>query len=161
MKALGVPPLLTRSSDQSPKKIAGMLSNLSGAWSDMGANPWVMRIVQWGYRIPLCDAAPLAKQGQVTTCHKGSPKWLSLNQSVQELWRKGAIEPAPLTLSFYSYLSLVSKATGKWRTVIDLPALNAFVHCPIASFTMEMPRSILERGGGGRLQKGQWLTSLD
>ena len=113
-----------------------------------------MCIVQWGYKIPFVMLPPLKLQGQETTYPKGSLKWSSLNQSVQELWNKGAIEPAPLTPGFYSRLFLVRKATGEWRPIIDLSSLNVFVHCP--SFTMETPRSILRA-----LQQGQWLTSLD
>ena len=113
-----------------------------------------MRIVQWGYKIPFVTLPPLRLQGQETTYPKGSLKWSSLNQSVQELRNKGAIEPAPLTPGFYSRLFLVRKATGEWRPIIDLSSLNVFVHCP--RFTMEMPRSILRA-----LQQGQWLTSLD
>ena len=154
MKAPEVPPLLVRASDQSPEKIAGRLSKFSGAWSEIGADPWVMRIVQWGYKIPFVMLPPLRLQGQETTYPKGSLKWSSLNQSVQELRNKGAIEPAPLTPGFYSRLFLVRKATGEWRPIIDLSSLNVFVHCP--SFTMETPRSILRA-----LQQGQWLTSLD
>ena len=137
MKAPEVPPLLVWTSDQSPEKIAGRLSKFSGAWSGIGADPWVMCIVQWGYKIPFVTLPPLRLQGQETTYPKGSLKWSSLNQSVQELRNKGAIEPAPLTPGFYSRLFLVRK----WRPIIDLSSLNVFVHCP--SFTMEMPRSIL------------------
>ena len=97
MKAPEVPPLLVRASDQSPEKIAGRLSKFSGAWSEIGADPWVMRIVQWGYNIPFVTLPPLRLQGQETTYPKGSLKWSSLNQSVQELRNKGAIEPAPLS----------------------------------------------------------------
>ena len=154
MKAPEVPPLLVQASDQSPEKIAGRLSKFSGAWSEIGADTWVMRIVQWGYKIPFVTLPPLRLQGQETTYPKGSLKWSSLNQSVQELRNKGAIEPAPLTPGFYSRLFLVRKATGEWRPIIDLSSLNVFVHCP--SFTMETPRSILRA-----LQQGQWLTSLD
>ena len=154
MKAPEVPPLLVRTSDQSPEKIAGRLSKFSGAWSEIGADAWVMRIVQWGYKIPFVTLPPLRFQGQETTYPKGSLKWSSLNQSVQELRNKGAIEPAPLSPGFYSRLFLVRKATGEWRPIIDLSSLNVFVHCP--SFTMETPRSILRA-----LQQGQWLTSLD
>ena len=154
MKAPEVPPLLVRASDQSPERIAGRLSKFSGDWSEIGADPWVMRIVQWGYKIPFVTLPPLRLQGQETTYPKGSLKWSSLNQSVQELRNKGAIEPAPLTPGFYSRLFLVRKATGEWRPIIDLSSLNVFVHCP--SFTMETPRSILRA-----LQQGQWLTSLD
>ena len=154
MKAPEVPPLQVRASDQSPEKIAGRLSKFSGAWSEIGADPWVMRIVQWGYKIPFVTLPPLRSQGQETTYPKGSLKWSSLNQSVQELRNKGAIEPAPLSPGFYSRLFLVRKATGEWRPIIDLSSLNVFVHCP--SFTMETPRSILRA-----LHQGQWLTSLD
>ena len=113
-----------------------------------------MRIVQWGYKFPFVMLPPLRLQGQETTYPKGSLKWSSLNQSVQELRNKGAIEPAPLTPGYYSRLFLVRKATGEWRPIIDLSSLNVFVHCP--SFTVETPRSILRA-----LQQGQWLTSLD
>ena len=130
-----VPPLTVRASDQSPEKIAGRLSKFSGAWSEIGADPWVMHIVQWGYRIPFVTLPPLKLQGQEITYPKGSLKWSSLNQSVQELRNKGAIEPAPLYPGFYSRLFLVRKATGEWRPIIDLSSLNVFVHCP--SFTME------------------------
>ena len=67
MKAPEVPPLTVRALDQSPEKIAGRLSKFSGAWSEIGADPWVMRIVQWGYRIPFVTLPPLKLQGQETT----------------------------------------------------------------------------------------------
>ena len=113
-----------------------------------------MRIVHWWFMIPFVALPPLTHHGQETIYPKGSLKWSSLNQSVQELRNKGAIEPAPLTPGFCSCLFLVTQATGEWRPMIDLSSLNVFVHCP--SFTMEMPRSIL-----GALQQGQWLTSQD
>ena len=107
-----------------------------------------------GVQDPLCNAAPTEISGTGDHIPQGVPKWSSLSQSVQELWNKGAIEPAPLTTGFYSRLFLTNKATGEWRPIRDLSSLNVFVHCP--SFTMETPRSIL-----GALQQGQWLTSLD
>ena len=138
----GDAPLLVRASNQSPEKIARRLSKFSGSWSEIGADPWVMRIVQWGYKIPFVTLPPhLVHQRQETTYPKGSLKWSSLNQSVQELWNKGAIEPAPLTPGFYSHFFLVTKATGEWRPITDLSSLNVNVHC--LSFTMETPRSIL------------------
>ena len=83
-----------------------------GGWSEIGADPWVMRIVQWVYKIPFVTPPPLRLQEQETIYPKGSLKWSPLNQSVQELRNKGAIEPAPLTPGFYSRLFLVRKATG-------------------------------------------------
>ena len=64
-----------------------------GGWSEIGADPWVMRIVQWGYKIPFVTLPPLRLQEQETTYPKGSLKWSPLNQSVQELRNQGAIEP--------------------------------------------------------------------
>ena len=89
MKAPGVPPLLVRASEQSPEKIAGRLYKLSGASSEIGVDPLVMRIVQWGYRIPFVTLPPLRHQGQETT-YPG----------------------------FYTRLFLVTKATGEWRPII-------------------------------------------
>ena len=126
MKAMGVAPLVSQASDQSLEKAIKIL----GAWSEIGADPWVMRIMQWGYRIPLVTLPPLTTQGQETTYPMGTPTWSSLNQSVHELRSKGAIKLAP-----HSHLFLVTKATGEWRPIIVLSSLNAFVHCP--SFTME------------------------
>ena len=60
MKAPEVPPLIVRTSDQSPEKIARRLSKFSRAWSEIGADAWVMRIVQWGYKIPFVTL-PLSK----------------------------------------------------------------------------------------------------
>ena len=97
MKAPEVPPLLVRASDQLPKRIAGRLSKLS-RWSEIGADFWVMYIVQWGVQDPLCNAAPTERDSRPLP--QGVPKWSSLNQSVQELRNKGAIEPAPLTQAF-------------------------------------------------------------
>ena len=74
MKAPEVPPLLVRASDQSPEKIAGRISKLSGAWSEIGADPWVMRIVQWGYKIPFVTLPPLTLQGTGDHIPQGLPK---------------------------------------------------------------------------------------
>ena len=107
-----------------------------------------------GVQDPLCNAAPTEISGNGDHIPQGVPKWSYLNQTVQALRNKGAIEPAPLTPGFYSHLFLATKATGEWRPIIDLSSLNVFVHCP--SFTTETPQSIL-----GALQQGQWLTSID
>ena len=110
MKAPEVPPLTVRTSVQSPENSRQAIKILGGAWSEIGADPWVMCIVQWGYKIPFVTLPSLRLQGQETTYPLGSFKWSSLNQSVQELRNKGVIEPAPLTLGFYSRLFLVLRS---------------------------------------------------
>ena len=124
---------ITRENSREAIKILG------GAWSEIGADLWVMRIVQWGYKIPFVTLPPLRLQGQETTYPKGSLKWSSLSQSVQELRNKGAIEPTSLSQAFTADCSLFARQQGSGGRSYDLSSLNVFVHCP--SFTMETPRS--------------------
>ena len=109
-------PITRENSQEAIKILGGMVRNrgrpLGHAHRTMGVQD------------PLCNAA--TTEGQETTYHKGSLKWSSLNQSVQELRNKGVIEPAPLTPGFYSRLFLVRKATGEWRPIIDLSSPNVF-----------------------------------
>ena len=114
-----------------------------------------MRIVQWGYKIPFVTLPPLRLQGQETTYPKGSLKWSSLSQSVQELRNKGAIEPTSLSRAFTADCSLFARQQGSGGRSYDLSSLNVFVHCP--SFTMETPRS----SSGPLNRQGQWFISLD
>ena len=71
-------------------------------------------------------------------------------EQVADLRSKGAIEPAPLPLEpgFYSRLFVVPKASGGWRPVIDLSALNRYLKIP--SFRMETHMSILAALEGSR-----------
>ena len=48
-----------------------------------------------GVQDPLCNAAATDTSGTGDHIPQGVPKWSSLNQSVQELQNKGAIEPEP------------------------------------------------------------------
>ena len=56
-----------------------------------------------------------------------SIRGVALNQELQNLLRKGAVEPAPQSPGFYSRLFLVKKASGSWRPIIDLSTLNHYV----------------------------------
>ena len=144
-------------SDQSQPKIGARLSKFWEAWSEIGADPWVLRTVREGYELPFVDRRPPTTMTPPleSTYPKGSEKWIQLDLEVRAMISKGAIEVAPNnTPGFYSRLFLVPKSNGKWRPIIDLSALNKYVLCP--TFKMETPRSILRA-----LREGQWLTSLD
>ena len=155
MKAPEVPPLTVRTSVQSPEKIAGRLSKFSGgAWSEIGADLWVMRIVQWGYKIPLVTLPPLRLQGQETTYPKGSLEWSSLSQSVQELRNKGAIEPTSLSRAVTADCSLFARQQGSGGRSYDLSSLKCFRALPELHYG---DTSVIFRAP----QQGQWLTSLD
>ena len=119
MKAPEVPPLQVRASDQSPRENSReAIKILGGLVRNRLQTPGSCASYNGGTR-SLCDAAPTEISGTGDNVPKGSLKWSSLNQSVQELRNKGAIEPAPLSPGFYSRLFLVRKATGEWRPIIE------------------------------------------
>ncbi|XP_066962241.1 uncharacterized protein [Macrobrachium rosenbergii] len=69
---------------------------------------------------------------------------------------KEAIEllHAPLSPGFYNRLFLVTKASGGWRPVLDVSALNVFVQK--TKFSMETKQSVL-----ASLHQGDWMVSID
>ena len=150
-------------SNLSPPVIGGRLSNFWRAWEEIGAEPWVVQTLKEGYRIPFlvnpplqlglkCDTTPHVRL--LSPHDMNEIKRVSLDQAVEDMIEKGAIEIAPLTLGFYSRIFLVPKPDGRWRPIIDLSNLNRYIHCP--KFKMETPATILRA-----VQIGQWLTSLD
>ena len=48
----------------------------------------------------------------------------ALEEEIQALCRKGAVEPGPPTSGFYSRMFVVPKVSGGWRPIIDLSTLN-------------------------------------
>ena len=74
---------------------------------------------------------------------------------MESLLQKGAIELAPLpSLSYYSRLFVVMKASGSWRLVIDLSLLNLRVLK--TPFKMETIQSTLLS-----VRRGDWMVSID
>ncbi len=135
--------------------VGGRLSIFWEQWEAIGADSWVLKTVKEGYQVPLIAQPPLAgKPIHFPAYHIGSERHNALLQAVEDMVAKRAIEPAQSDPGFYSRLFVVTKATGDWRPVIDLSALNKYVLCP--SFKMETPKTIL-----AALTRDQWLTSLD
>ncbi|MEL7079690.1 MAG: reverse transcriptase domain-containing protein, partial [Cyanobacteria bacterium J06582_2] len=68
---------------------------------------------------------------------------------------KRAIEVVESGLTgFYNRLFVVPKATGGWRPVLDVSALNKFV--VLTSFKMESPKSVLSA-----ILRDDWMVSID
>ena len=68
---------------------------------------------------------------------------------------KRAVEPVwDSSPGFYSILFVVPKASGGWRPVIDLSALNRFLAIP--TFSMETPEQIRLS-----MPKSAWVVSID
>ena len=87
---------------------------------------------------------------------QGPQKVLALTSCIQSLLSKNAIERVEnvRSLRFYNRLLLVPKPHQRWRPVIDLSRLNAFVL--VERFKMETPESI-----GASLIPGEWVLSID
>ena len=116
---------------------------------------WVVEALRVGYRIPFDRPPPLSECPiSLPAYSPHSIRGVALNQELQNLLRKGAVEPAPQSPGFYSRLFLVKKASGSWRPIIDLSTLNHYVTS--SRFHMETPRSVLNS-----IRPGDWMISLD
>ena len=138
-------------------RVGSCLSPHWRQWQAIGAETWVVTVLQDGYRVPFTDSPPPLARTPVSfpTYRAGSPRAQALRQKVEAMLAKGALEiardPGP---GFYSRLFLVEKATGGWRPVIDLSHLNDFVQ--LTSFKMETVASVLLS-----VREGDFLASLD
>ena len=114
-----------------------------------------MEALRVGYRIPFDRRPPLSELPLSLPAYSPqSIKGVALTQELQNLLRKGAVEPAPQSPGFYSRLFLVQKASGSWRPIIDLSTLNDYITS--SHFHMETPRSVLRS-----IRPGDWMVSLD
>ena len=140
-----------------PMKVGGCLAPHWRRWQEIGAETWVVTVLRDGYRVPFKDSPPPLARTPVSfpTYRAGSPRAQALRQEVEAMLAKGALEiardPGP---GFYSRLFLVEKATGGWRSVIDLSHLNDFVQ--LTPFKMETVASVLLS-----VSEGDFLASLD
>ena len=116
---------------------------------------WVVEALRVDYRIPFDRRPPLSERPLSLPAYSPqSIKGVALTQELQNLLRKGAVEPAPQSPGFYSRLFLVQKASGSWRPIIDLSALNDYITW--SHFHMETPQSVLSS-----IRPGDWMVSLD
>ena len=117
----------------------------------------MVTVLRDGYHVPFLDSPPPLSRTPISfpTYRAGSPRAQALQQEVEGMLAKGALEiardPGP---GFFSRLFLVEKASGGWRPVIDLSHLNEFVH--LTQFKMETVASVLLS-----VREGDFLASLD
>ena len=101
---------------QSSPVIGGMLSNFWESWIKIGEEPWVVKTLKEGYKIPFLDNPPLTLVSCCKIlCRKATlddSKRVALDQAVLDMIQKGAIEVAPLTIRFYSRIFLEPKPDG-------------------------------------------------
>ena len=125
-------------------------------WSDRGADPWVVEVLRWGYRVPFLSDPPLSAEPiPFPSYNPTSIRGKALEKEVQSLVQKGAVELAPLpSLDFYSRVFVVMKASGSCRPVIDLSTLNLRV-CK-TPLKMETLQPVLLS-----VRSRDWMISID
>ena len=140
-----------------PLRVGACLAPHWRRWQAIGAESWVVSVLQDGYHVPFLDSLPQLARSPVSfpTYRAESPRSLALLQEIEMVLAKGALEivldPEP---GFYSRLFLVEKATGGWRPVIDLSPLNGSVRQ--TPFKMETVASVLLS-----VWEGDFLASVD
>ena len=121
----------------------------------MGADPHVVSTLRKGFTIKFLEPCPLTSRPGYSRMPSDPVKVAVLDDEVQQMVRKGAIERVPVGQScFHSHLFLVPKPGGKWRPVIDLKALNRTIDIP--RFSMETPESIR-----AQMRPRDWAVSID
>lgn len=140
-------------STQTP--IGARLSLFAEGWGKITQDRFVLRVVREGYRLPLRGLPPLRTSPREIQLPKGKVRRAALLTEIQALRQKGAVAPGDASIpGFYSHVFVVPKASGGWRPVIDLKALNTFVDAP--HFRMHTVNSVLNT-----IRVGDWAFSID
>ena len=132
---------------------AGRLVHYLTNWSAITQDQWVLNTVR-GYQI---DFVAKPHQGSLPTPpHHTSEQVTLIQEELAKLLQKQAIQPVecPSETDFYSNIFLVPKKDGGQRPVINLKALNSFVHPE--HFKMEGIHTLKELLG-----QGDWLAKVD
>ena len=113
-----------------------------------------MEVPREGYAIPFCMPPPLSPTPIILDSYSPqSVKGRALDEEIQALRRKGAVEPAPPN-SRLLQPHVVTKATGGWRPIIDLSTLNLDVDR--TPFRMETSQTVLHA-----VRRNDWMVSID
>ena len=133
--------------------VAGRLHHFLPFWKKIGADSWVIEVVQQGYRLDLISEP--AFQGIRSTRAVNSASVLT--EEVRDLMMKGAVVPVPLDqkeTGYYSTYFIVPKKDGGLRPILNLKWFN--FHVTKVTFRMETLPAVIET-----LSPGLWLASID
>ena len=114
-----------------------------------------MEVLREGYAIPFRMPPPLSPTLIILDSYSPqSVKGRALEEEIQAVRRKGAVEPAPPTPGFYNRMFVVTKATGGWRPIIDISTLN--LNVDRTPFRMETSQTVLRSA-----RRNDWMVSID
>ena len=135
-------------------QVAGRISHFATNWKTITEDQWILRTVQ-GFLIPFREEPRQVCAPQ--PCRFSEDQMKLLCEEVSSLLGKGAVvtvEPAASEEGFYSTLFLVPKTEGRMRPVINLKALNFWVHPQ--HFKMEGIHTLWEI-----VAQDEWFAKLD
>ena len=143
-----VPPLV--------EQVGARLQGFWRVWQYLGASPWVVTVLRRGFSLKFKNnPPPLSPSPRAFNPPSDPERRRALDAEISAMIQKAAVEPVPiLSPGFYSLIFVVPKASGGWRPVIDLSALNRFLQIP--SFSMETPEQIR-----ASIPRDAWTVSLD
>ena len=132
--------------------VGGILRSHLPAWHQITDNPWVLQCIQ-GYNLEFGDTLP--PDNCSTKQPTLSPEQTQiLDQEIESLLQKNAIESAPGRQGFFSPMFIVPKKDGGWRPIINLKQLNTFLEVP--HFKMEGISTLKDV-----LQKNDFMGKID
>jgi ribonuclease HI len=113
--------------------VGARLKHFVAQWEEMGASPFILKVLGKGYKIPFKEKPKLTYDPCMESISKNPVRDQLIEDQFQELVEKKVLEVVPGPYygpSYFSIIFMVPKPNGKWRPVIDLKMLNQSVECP-------------------------------
>ena len=136
--------------------VGGHLCSFRRDWKINKCSDSILNIITNSYILPFISKPNLVRAPLIHSGYKALHKEQALTSCIQSLLSRNTIERVEnvKSLGFYSRLFLVPKPHQRWRPVIGLSRLNAFLL--VERFKMETPESIT-----ASLIPGEWVSSID
>ena len=144
--------------------VGGRLVHFWQEWQAIGASRKVVRWFRKGYALPFAEDGwskalrffSMRSPSYLLVDYSSDPvKRDALQEKVQELLQKAAIEPLPQGQpAFFNRVFLVPKKTGGFRLILDVSKLNEFL--TVESFVMDTVQLIRSA-----VEEGMWGVSVD
>ena len=147
-----VPKLQTQGLGSQDQPVGGILQSHLHAWCQITDNPWVLQCIQ-GYHLEFGEVLP-PENWPCNLPRLTQEQSQILDQEIQNLLQKNAIESTVSTKGFFSSMFTVPKKDGGWRPIINLRSLNSYL--VVSQFKMEGIGSLKDV-----LQEGDFMGKID
>ena len=135
--------------------LAGRIGTFINGWRKVCSNPWVLRVVEFGYQIPL-KFIPIQSSVPVNPAVTDEAHKVLVDEA-NDLKRKGAVSVVDHLPKEYisSYFAVTKpRSPGKFRPILNLKYFNKYVKK--YKFKMETLASVREW-----IREGSYCTGLD